>query len=103
VRSGQGSGTDHPLASLLNQVILLLGAFCRGNPSNQGMLQWGRTPTILQRLCGVPGVYLVQPPLRALYLSTLREVCWRNERARDTVRAHVAPELRQYLCLDGTC
>lgn len=47
----------HPTAELLNEVILLVGYFALLSPANQAILQWGKHPPILLRLCAVPFPY----------------------------------------------
>jgi len=78
----------HPIAELLNQVMLLVGYFCVLHPSNQAMLQWGRSPSILQRLCSLPEQYLTVPELRAVAMPTLLAVCFQGDRACDIVAQH---------------
>eukprot|EP00775_Hariotina_reticulata_P010480 gene10480-10639_t len=57
------------------KVMLLVGYFCVLHPSNQAMLQWGRSPSILQRLCSLPEQYLTVPELRAVAMPTLLARC----------------------------
>lgn len=42
---------------ILNELILLIGYFCLQNSSNQELLQHSKSPTILERLCGLPFQY----------------------------------------------
>jgi hypothetical protein len=87
----------HPIAELLNQVILLLGYFCMQNPSNQGMLQWGKSPTLLQRLCSVPFPYFSHPELVDVYMPTLLAVSYKHERACEMVEQYISMDvLLQY-------
>ena len=87
----------HPIAELLNQVVVLLGYFCMRNPTNQGMLQWGKSPTLLQRLCSVPFPYFSHPELVDVYMPTLLAVCCNHERACEMVEQYVSMDvLLQY-------
>lgn len=85
---GVAAVLHHPIAQLLNQVLLLIGYFCVQHPSNQAMLTWGRSPSILQRLCSLPQEYLQVPELRAVLMPTLLCVCYGAERTCETVAQH---------------
>jgi hypothetical protein len=95
---GVAAVLHHPIAHLLNQVLLLIGYFCVQHPSNQAMLTWGRSPSILQRLCSLPQEYLQVPELRAVLMPTLLCVCYGAERTCETVAQHFDLEvLLQYV------
>lgn len=79
----------HPVAKLLNQLLLLIGYFSVQHPGNQGLLQWGRSPTILQRLCSVPKQYFNVPQLEAVLLPTLLSVCFEADRLCELVSQHI--------------
>ena len=52
------SGTGRPaVQALLHEVLLLTGHFCLLQPPHQDILRWGKSPTILQKLCSVPFAY----------------------------------------------
>ncbi|KAF8072639.1 hypothetical protein HT031_000299 [Scenedesmus sp. PABB004] len=92
------AGAHHPIALLLNEVLLLVGSFCVLHPSNQAMLQWGRSPgSILQRLCAVPAPYFDAPALRAIALPTLLAVAFRAERTCDILTQHCSPGLLDFV------
>jgi len=95
---GPAAVLHHPIAQLLNQVLLLIGYFCVQHPSNQAMLSWGRSPSILQRLCSLPAEYLQVPELRSVLLPTLLCVCHGAERTCEIVAQHFDLEvLLQYV------
>ena len=77
--------SDRAVAQLLNQVLLLLGYFCVMHPSNQAMLTWGRSPSILQRLCSLPDEYSRVPALRTVLMPTMLCVCFGAERTAELV------------------
>jgi hypothetical protein len=83
----------HPIAELLNQVLLLVGYFCVQAPSNQAMLLFGRSPNILQRLCSMPFQYFNIPELRAVAMPTLLSVCCGADRTCEVVAQHVSLEM----------
>jgi hypothetical protein len=88
----------HPVAQLLNQVLLLLGYFCVMHPSNQAMLTWGRSPSILQRLCSLPDEYSRVPALRTVLMPTMLCVCFGAERTAELVAQHFSmAQLLQYV------
>jgi hypothetical protein len=105
-RGGSSAGTEpsrmhtavaaavrHPIAELLNQVLLLVGYFCVQAPSNQAMLLFGRSPNILQRLCSMPFQYFSIPELRAVAMPTLLSVCYGADRTCEVVAQHVSLEM----------
>jgi hypothetical protein len=85
---GVAAVLHHPIAQLLNQVLVLIGYFCVQHPSNQAMLTWGRSPSILQRLCSLPQDYLAVPELRAVLMPTMLCVCYGAERTCESVAQH---------------
>ncbi len=44
---------------LLNELILMIGYYTLQNEKNQEVVQWGKSPTILQRLCYLPFQYFI--------------------------------------------
>lgn len=42
---------------LLNELILLIGLYTLQNKKNQEVMNWGKSPAILQQLCTLPFVY----------------------------------------------
>eukprot|EP00198_Chlamydomonas_reinhardtii_P006643 XP_001695979.1 predicted protein [Chlamydomonas reinhardtii] len=73
---------------LLNEVLLLIGHYGVLHSSNQDVLLWGKSPTLLQRLAEVPFVYWVLMP-------TLVSVCYGSERACATLAQHMDLHLLQ--------
>lgn len=87
---------DHPIAELLNEVILLLGYFALLSPTNQAILQWGKHPSILLRLCAVPFPYFSHPLLKHVLMPTLLSACYNAERACEAMEPFL-----NYSCLIG--
>lgn len=46
------------VALLLHEAVLLLGLFAAEHPGHQEKLSWGPAPSVLQRLCAIPSLYL---------------------------------------------
>lgn len=84
---------QHPIPALLDELLLLLGYFCIANPANQGMLQWGKPPSIMQRLLDMPFAYFLQPALQAVALPTLLSIAYGNHRCCDVIQRCVSIEL----------
>jgi hypothetical protein len=61
------ASTQPAVRALLREVLLLTGHFCLQTPSHQHILRWGKSPTILQKLCSVPFAYFwcAAPPGRS--------------------------------------
>lgn len=93
MQAAVAAAVHHPIAELLNQVLLLVGYFCVLAPSNQAMLQWGNSPNILQRLCSMPFQYFTTPPLWAVAMPTLLAVCYGADRTCEIVAQHVSLEV----------
>eukprot|EP00892_Ulva_mutabilis_P010864 jgi/Ulvmu1/814/UM010_0188.1 len=51
-------GDDGVVALLLHEAVLLLGLFAAQHPGHQKKLSWGPAPSVLQRLCTIPSLYL---------------------------------------------
>lgn len=90
MRTAISTLVHHPIAELLNQVLLLIGYFCVQHPNNQAILHWGRSPTILQRLCSMPFQYFVVPELKAVAMPTLLCVCHGADRACELISQHIS-------------
>ncbi|KAL6761382.1 hypothetical protein V8C86DRAFT_2536807 [Haematococcus lacustris] len=76
---------------LLSEVLLLLGYFALGSPSNQAMLTWGRPPDcVLHRLLLLPPSCWEQPALTALLAPTLAAICCDNQRLSELVEVRVS-------------
>jgi hypothetical protein len=72
-----------PIRQLLNELILLIGYLCLQNTRNQDMLHWGKSPSLLQRLVGLPFHYLHDQRYKHILLPTLVAGCFENAQNRD--------------------
>ncbi|KAM5291366.1 S phase cyclin A-associated protein in the endoplasmic reticulum isoform 2-T5 [Glossophaga mutica] len=61
--------------SLLHEVIVCVGYFTVGHPDNQVIVQSGRRPTVLQRLCQLPFQYFSDPRLVRVLFPSLIAAC----------------------------
>ena len=70
---------------LLNEVLLLCGYFVVLHPQNQGVLRWGKSPTILKKLWHLPFPYFCDPELQEVLLPTFLAACYKNQNNRVVV------------------
>ena len=77
-------------AKLLNEVILLVGNFVVLCPSNQSVLHWGKSPTILEKLCQLPFNYFFTDELQKVLNPTLLAACFENDRNREVTERNVS-------------
>jgi len=65
---------------LLSEVILMIGYYTLQNEHNQEVLQWGKSPTILQSLCNLPFQYFSNARYKHILFPTLIVACFMNDR-----------------------
>lgn len=86
------SSTDQ-VASLLLETLLLLGYFALLHPGNQAVLRWGKSPTILHKICDLPFAFFSDHLLIPVLIGTLLAVCYGSEQNRDVVRQELSMEM----------
>ncbi|XP_069898917.1 S phase cyclin A-associated protein in the endoplasmic reticulum isoform X1 [Dipodomys merriami] len=64
--------------SLLHEVIVCVGYFTVNHPDNQVIVQSGRHPTVLQKLCQLPFPYFSDPRLIKVLFPSLLAACYNN-------------------------
>nr|XP_019606780.1 PREDICTED: S phase cyclin A-associated protein in the endoplasmic reticulum isoform X4 [Rhinolophus sinicus] len=64
--------------SLLHEVIICVGYFTVCHPDNQVIIQSGRHPTVLQKLCQLPFRYFSDPRLIRVLFPSLIAACYNN-------------------------
>ncbi|KAK9829067.1 hypothetical protein WJX72_003735 [[Myrmecia] bisecta] len=70
---------------LLNELLLLIGFFGVLEPCNQDVLQWGKAPNVVQKLCMLPAAYFSNRSLMHVLFPTLLVACYQNERICEVV------------------
>ncbi|XP_030434968.1 S phase cyclin A-associated protein in the endoplasmic reticulum isoform X4 [Gopherus evgoodei] len=70
--------SQHTCEGLLHEVILCVGYFTVNHPDNQVIVQSGRHPTVLQKLCQLPFQYFSDPRLIKVLFPTLIAACYNN-------------------------
>ncbi|XP_072290661.1 S phase cyclin A-associated protein in the endoplasmic reticulum isoform X2 [Eucyclogobius newberryi] len=70
--------SQHSSEALLHEVIICVGYFTVNHPDNQGIVQSGRQPSVLQKLCQLPFQYFSHPGLIRVLFPTLISACYNN-------------------------
>ncbi|XP_043379858.1 S phase cyclin A-associated protein in the endoplasmic reticulum isoform X4 [Chelonia mydas] len=70
--------SQHTCEELLHEVIVCVGYFTVNHPDNQVIVQSGRHPTVLQKLCQLPFQYFSDPRLIKVLFPTLIAACYNN-------------------------
>ncbi|XP_061451495.1 S phase cyclin A-associated protein in the endoplasmic reticulum isoform X2 [Rhineura floridana] len=70
--------SQHTCEALLHEVIVCVGYFTVNHPDNQVIVQSGRHPTVLQKLCQLPFQYFSDPRLIKVLFPTLIAACYNN-------------------------
>ncbi|XP_066557931.1 S phase cyclin A-associated protein in the endoplasmic reticulum isoform X2 [Amia ocellicauda] len=70
--------SHHTCEELLHQVIICVGYFTVNHPDNQVIVQSGRQPSVLQKLCQLPFQYFSDPRLIKVLFPTLISACYNN-------------------------
>ncbi|XP_065059584.1 S phase cyclin A-associated protein in the endoplasmic reticulum-like isoform X1 [Rhopilema esculentum] len=75
---------------LLAELVIAVGNFTVLNKENQGFIQTGRAPTILQQLCLLPFSYFSDPKLQTILLPTLIACCFESQENRITIEQEIS-------------
>ncbi|NXX83578.1 SCAPE protein, partial [Urocolius indicus] len=70
--------SQHTCEGLLHEVIICVGYFTLNNTDNQIIVQSGRHPTVLQKLCQLPFQYFSEPRLVKVLFPSLIAACYNN-------------------------
>ncbi|XP_063759763.1 S phase cyclin A-associated protein in the endoplasmic reticulum isoform X3 [Eleginops maclovinus] len=70
--------TQHSSEELLHDVIICVGYFTVNHPDNQVIVQSGRQPSVLQKLCQLPFQYFSHPRLIRVLFPSLISACYNN-------------------------
>ncbi|KAI6078017.1 S phase cyclin A-associated protein in the endoplasmic reticulum [Aix galericulata] len=70
--------SQHTCERLLHEVIICVGYFTVNNTDNQIIVQSGRHPTVLQKLCQLPFQYFSDPRLIKVLFPSLIAACYNN-------------------------
>ncbi|XP_077423468.1 S phase cyclin A-associated protein in the endoplasmic reticulum isoform X2 [Vanacampus margaritifer] len=70
--------TQHSAEELLHEVIICVGYFTVNHPDNQVIVQSGRQPSVLQKLCQLPFQYFSHPRLIRVLFPSIISACYNN-------------------------
>ncbi|KAL3061548.1 hypothetical protein OYC64_009666 [Pagothenia borchgrevinki] len=70
--------TQHSSEELLHDVIICVGYFTVNHTDNQVIVQSGRQPSVLQKLCQLPFQYFSHPRLIRVLFPSLISACYNN-------------------------
>ncbi|AWP08461.1 putative S phase cyclin A-associated protein in the endoplasmic reticulum [Scophthalmus maximus] len=70
--------SQHSSEELLHEVITCVGYFTVNHPDNQVIVQSGRQPSVLQKLCQLPFQYFSHPRLIKVLFPSLISACYNN-------------------------
>lgn len=79
--------------SLLHEVIVCVGYFTVSHPDNQVVVQSGRHPTVLQKLCQLPFPYFSDPRLIKVLFPSLIAACYDNRQNKVILEQEVSSVL----------
>ncbi|XP_053345454.1 S phase cyclin A-associated protein in the endoplasmic reticulum [Clarias gariepinus] len=71
--------SQHSSEELLHEVIICIGYFTVNHPDNQVIVQSGRQPSVLQKLCQLPFQYFSHPHLIKVLFPSLISACYNNQ------------------------
>ncbi|XP_029613487.1 S phase cyclin A-associated protein in the endoplasmic reticulum isoform X2 [Salmo trutta] len=70
--------SQHSSEELLHEVLICVGYFTVNHPDNQVIVQSGRQPSVLQKLCQLPFQYFSHPRLIKVLFPSLISACYNN-------------------------
>ncbi|KAF2312836.1 hypothetical protein GH714_040886 [Hevea brasiliensis] len=78
---------------LLLESLLLLGYFALFHPENQAVLRWGKSPTILHKVCDLPFVFFSDPELMPVLGGMLVAACYGCEQNKSVVLQELSMDM----------
>ncbi|MCL7027258.1 hypothetical protein MKW94_022041 [Papaver nudicaule] len=78
---------------LLLESLLLLGYFALFHSGNQAVLRWGKSPTILHKVCDLPFTFFSDPELMPILAGTLVAACYGCEQNKDVVQQELSIDM----------
>lgn len=78
---------------LLLESLLLLGYFSLFHPGNQAVLHWGKSPTILHKVCDLPFEFFSDPELMPVLAGTLVAACYWCEQNKGVVQQELSVDM----------
>nr|GMC69639.1 uncharacterized protein LOC109193559 isoform X2 [Ipomoea batatas] len=78
---------------LLMESLSLLGYFSLFHPENQAVLRWGKSPTILHKVCDLPFVFFTDPELMPVLAGTLVAACFGSEQNKGIIQQELSTDM----------
>ncbi|CAN6348651.1 unnamed protein product [Urochloa humidicola] len=82
---------------LLLESLLLLGYFSLFHAGNQAVLRWGKSPTILHKVCDLPFVFFSDPELMPILAAALIAVCYGCDQNLSIVQQEISTDMLRSL------
>ncbi|CAN6344068.1 unnamed protein product [Urochloa humidicola] len=82
---------------LLLESLLLLGYFSLFHAGNQAVLRWGKSPTILHKVCDLPFVFFSDPELMPILAAALIAVCYGCDQNLSVVQQEISTDMLRSL------
>ncbi|XP_051116800.1 uncharacterized protein LOC127241682 isoform X2 [Andrographis paniculata] len=90
--SNWGVPTDK-IGLLLLESLALLGYFSLFHSENQAVLRWGKSPTILHKVCDLPFVFFSDPELMPVLASTLVAASYGCEQNKAVIQQELSIDM----------
>ncbi|PHT47684.1 hypothetical protein CQW23_11892 [Capsicum baccatum] len=87
-----GTATDQ-IGLLLLESLPLLGYFSLFHPENQAVLRWGKSPTILHKVCDLPFMFFSDPELMPVLAGTMVAACFGCEQNKDVIQQELSTDM----------
>lgn len=87
-----GTTTDQ-IGLLLLESLPLLGYFSLFHPENQAVLRWGKSPTILHKVCDLPFMFFSDPELMPVLAGTMVAACFGCEQNKDVIQQELSTDM----------
>ncbi|XP_066448356.1 S phase cyclin A-associated protein in the endoplasmic reticulum isoform X2 [Eleutherodactylus coqui] len=97
--------TQYTCEDLLHEIIVCVGYFTVNHADNQVIVQSGRHPTVLQKLCQLPFQYFSDSRLVRLLFPTLISACYNNPQNKLILEQELSCQLLATFiqdCLQGS-
>ncbi|KAH6755812.1 hypothetical protein C2S53_009084 [Perilla frutescens var. hirtella] len=81
------------IGTLLLESLALLGYFALFHPENQAVLRWGKSPTILHKVCDLPFVFFSDPELMPVLAGTLVAASYGCEQNKAVIQQELSMDM----------
>ncbi|XP_057791864.1 uncharacterized protein LOC131008824 [Salvia miltiorrhiza] len=85
--------TNDKIGTLLLESLALLGYFALFHSENQAVLRWGKSPTILHKVCDLPFVFFSNPELMPALAGTLVAASYGCEQNKAVIQQELSMDM----------